>query len=278
VNHCEVFRVLSGREIIEGAGVRVRRVLGIPELQYHDPFLLLDEFKSSESQDYAGGFPEHPHRGFETVTYMLNGAMRHKDHAGNQGVLGPGCVQWMTAGRGIIHSEMPIQKSGLMWGFQLWINLPASEKMKEPMYQDISTEKIPALVLETGAHIRLIAGSIFGAVGPVTGISTAPLYLDVNVSEESECIIPIPFGHNVLAYVFEGEGRVGTKSLRLGQLAVLSNGYSVVIKTECVPMRLLVIAAMPLNEPMVRCGPFVMNSNMEIREAFEQIKLGTFLE
>jgi len=275
----DVEKVVRAQEALEGAGVRIRRSLGTPALDYHDPFLLLDEFKSDEGQDYIAGFPDHPHRGFETVTYMLAGAMRHEDHEGNRGELGPGSVQWMTAGRGIIHSEMPLQEDGLMWGFQLWVNLPAEQKMVAPRYQDIASERIPTVETPAGAKIRVIAGEAEGAVGPVEGIATAPLYLDVALPAASDYELPVPAEHNALVYVFEGEGVIGGEVLAAGELGVLvrDDAERVSFASSEHPLRALLIAARPLNEPMARYGPFVMNTREEIQKAFEDYQRGTFL-
>jgi len=275
----DVTDIVTAQEAMEGAGVRIRRTLGSPALDSLDPFLLLDEFKSAEGADYIAGFPDHPHRGFETVTYMLAGAMRHEDHAGNRGELGPGSVQWMTAGKGIIHSEMPMQRDGLMWGFQLWVNLPAKDKMTSPRYQDIPADRIVATEHSAGALIRVIAGTVDGVTGPVEGIATSPLYLDIEISEDSDCTIAVPREHNAFVYVFDGEGAVGTKLLAAGQLGVLSKGESEAVRlvTTKRPMRALLLAARALNEPMVRYGPFVMNTRDEIHQAFEDYKRGTFL-
>src|SRR2546425_8414962 len=192
----QVTKVVTGQPTSDGAGVQLTRVLGTPQLDHLDPFLLLDEFKSDKPGDYLAGFPDHPHRGFETVTYMLAGAMRHKDHVGNQGELVAGSVQWMTAGRGIIHSEMPIQRDGLMWGFQLWVNLPARDKMTVPRYQDIAPEKIPETLLGDGVTARVIAGEAGGVRGPVEGIVTEPLYLDVRMEPQHQVSIAMTPGHN----------------------------------------------------------------------------------
>ncbi len=275
----DVAQIVSAQEALEGAGVRIRRTIGTPELDYLDPFLLLDEFKSAEGADYIAGFPDHPHRGFETVTYMLAGSMWHEDHKGNRGELGPGSVQWMTAGRGIVHSEMPMQEHGLMWGFQIWVNLPAAHKMTAPRYQDIPAEAIPTAMTKNGATLRVVAGTVDGTNGPVEGIATSPLYVDVEVLKDSECVIPIPREHNGFVYVFEGEGVAGEKLLASGQLGVLSRGESEAVRlvTTAQPMRLLLLAAKPLDEPMARYGPFVMNTREEIHEAFEDYKRGTFL-
>ena len=272
-------KIVRAQEATEGAGVRIRRSLGSSALDYHDPFLLLDEFKSEEGADYAAGFPDHPHRGFETVTYMLAGAMRHEDHKGNRGELGPGSVQWMTAGRGIIHSEMPLQEDGLMWGFQLWVNLPARNKMTEPRYQDIPASAIPEVSAEGGVVIRVIAGEAEGTRGPVEGIATSPVYLDVRVPAGRTYEHPTAQEHNALVYVFEGVGEVGGERVAAGELAVLSrDGEDAVgLTASDRPMRALVLAAKPLGEPLARYGPFVMNTRAEIEQAFEDYRRGTFL-
>jgi len=279
MKHRTVTQVVTGQEALEGAGVRIRRTLGTPALDHFDPFLLLDEFKSDDGADYIAGFPDHPHRGFETVTYMLAGSMRHEDHKGNRGELGPGSVQWMTAGRGIVHSEMPMQRDGLMWGFQLWVNLPAKDKMTEPRYQDVPAEAIPTVELDGEAKLRVIAGTIAGTEGPVRGIATSPLYVDVSLPKDAECELPVPSGHNAFCYVFEGEGVVGETLLTAGQLGALSQGESEAVRlvTTERPLRLLLLAAKPLGEPVARYGPFVMNTREEIHQAFEDYKHGTFL-
>ena len=273
-------KIVRAQEATEGAGVRIRRSLGTSALDYHDPFLLLDEFKSEEGADYVAGFPDHPHRGFETVTYMLAGSMRHEDHKGNRGELGPGSVQWMTAGRGIIHSEMPLQSDGLMWGFQLWVNLPARNKMTEPRYQDIPASAIPEVQAEGGVTIRVITGEAQGIRGPVEGIATSPLYLDVLVPAGRTYEHPTAQEHNALAYVYEGAGEVGGERVEAGELAVLSrNGEEAVRLTASEgPMRVLLLAAKPLEEPLARYGPFVMNTRAEIEQAFEDYRRGTFLD
>src|SRR5687767_5360320 len=197
-----VQRVIIGQETSDGGGVRLKRSLGSAQLDHLDPFLLLDEFKSAQGSDYVAGFPDHPHRGFETVTYMLAGSMEHRDHQGNHGLLGPGSVQWMTAGRGIIHSEMPRQHEGLMWGFQLWVNLPARDKMGPPRYQDIPPDRVPEASTPGGARVRVLAGEAAGRTGPVEGIVTQPLYLDVAVPAGVRFTQPVPAGHSSFAYVF----------------------------------------------------------------------------
>jgi redox-sensitive bicupin YhaK (pirin superfamily) len=277
-----ISKIVRAQEAMEGAGVRIRRSLGTSALDYLDPFLLLDEFKSAEGADYIAGFPDHPHRGFETVTYMLAGAMRHEDHKGNRGELGPGSVQWMTAGRGIIHSEMPMQQDGLMWGFQLWVNLPAKDKMTEPRYQDIAADRIPTVTTASGARVRVIAGEVEGKLGPVEGIATAPMYVDIEVPENSDYELHVPSEHNGFVYVFEGEGVIGTEALTEGELGVLgpvgtTGGEAVHFTTKQHTMRALLIAARPLGEPMARSGPFVMNTREELHQAFNDYKRGTFL-
>lgn len=275
----EVERVVRAQEKMEGAGVVVRRSLGTPALDQRDPFLLLDEFRSAKGADYIAGFPDHPHRGFETVTYMLAGSMRHEDHRGNRGELGPGSVQWMTAGRGIIHSEMPLQKDGLMWGFQLWVNLPAAKKMTEPRYQDIPASEIPEVETAGGARVRVIAGEASGLTGPVKEIATEPLYLDLHLPAEKSFSLDVPVDHNVLCYVFEGQGRVAEESLGEGELAVLEKeGSGVELIAGASGMRALVLAAKPLGEPVARYGPFVMNTSEEITQAIADFRQGKFLD
>jgi quercetin 2,3-dioxygenase len=200
-----IVRVVPAQDTSDGGGVRLRRSLGTAALDHLDPFLLFDEFKSDRRDDYVAGFPDHPHRGFETVTYMLAGAMEHQDHRGNRGNLVAGSVQWMTAGRGIIHSEMPRQEGGLMWGFQLWVNLPARDKMTAPRYQDIPPNRVPIWEGEDGTRVRVLAGEAKGLRGPVEGVVTSPLYLDVQLPARSRFVQPVAAGHNGFAYVYEGE-------------------------------------------------------------------------
>jgi redox-sensitive bicupin YhaK (pirin superfamily) len=268
---------VEARETSDGAGVRLKRSLGTPAVDYLEPFLLLDEFKSDDSADYIAGFPDHPHRGFETVTYMLAGSMEHKDHKGHTGALGAGSVQWMTAGRGIVHSEMPKQKDGLMWGFQLWVNLPAQDKMCEPRYQEIPPHRIPVLTLDDGTEVRVIAGRSGRVSGAVTGIATAPLYLDVKVPPESRFQQAVPPEHNAFVYVFDGEGKVGEeKGLAAGHLAVCEDGDAIGVETTASHMRLLLLAAEPLVEPVARFGPFVMNTQEELIQAVRDFQTGSF--
>jgi len=273
-----VTKIVPGQPTSDGAGVRLNRVLGTPQLDHLDPFLLLDEFKSDKPGDYLAGFPDHPHRGFETVTYMLAGAMQHRDHVGNEGELVAGSVQWMTAGRGIVHSEMPRQKDGLMWGFQLWVNLPARDKMMAPRYQDIPPGKIPEVELSPGVKARVIAGEAGGTRGPVEGITTQPLYLDVRMDPRSRAAVKLAPGHTAFAYVYEGRVNVGeganAQDIAAGRLAALCEGDALSVTTNDEPGRFLLLAARPLREPIARYGPFVMNTREEIAQAVEDYRSG----
>jgi len=272
----------------DGAGVKLRRSLGSQRGLQVDPFLMLDEFYSDDPKDYIAGFPAHPHRGFETVTYMLDGHMRHEDHLGNRGDLGPGDVQWMTAARGIIHSEMPQQTEGRMRGFQLWINLPAKEKMKPAHYRDIPAQRVPTIRLPSGASAKVIAGTaqLDGqtASGPVNGpderLSTDPLYLDLNLPAAADIVVPVTRGHNAFVYVYDGEARVGPResvqTLPHRAAGILSDGERVRIEGGARGARLLLLAARPLNEPVVQYGPFVMNTRQEIEQAMEDYRSGRF--
>lgn len=277
-----VTRIIKAQPTSDGAGVRLFRTIGSQTLDSVDPFLLLDEFKSEQSNDYLAGFPDHPHRGFETVTYMLAGSMQHKDHKGNEGNLIAGSVQWMTAGRGIIHSEMPKQDNGLMWGFQLWVNLPAAHKMTQPRYQDIPPEDVPELTNSSGVKIRIVAGEIGEVRGAVRGIVTDPLYHDVHVPRNTNYTLPVQKGHAACCYVFGGQGQFGATDTNPGQrvaaqqLALLSDGEELSVKTENDAVRLLLLAGKPLREPIARYGPFVMNTREEIVKAFEDYQRGMF--
>ncbi|MDP1969825.1 MAG: pirin family protein [Methylobacter sp.] len=272
--------VISGQNTSDGAGVKLKRVVSQRQKNSFDPFILLDEFGSDEAVDYIGGFPDHPHRGFETVTYMLEGAMLHRDHLGNEGHLRAGDVQWMTAAHGIIHSEMPEQENGLLHGFQLWINLPAKEKMKAPHYQEFAAEKIPRVALPNGGYIKVIAGEYATETqkisGPVTGVTTQPLYFDVLLSPQQQLDIPVAAQHTVLVYVYKGELAVGISDriLKAGQLGQLINGENIQLATQDRSAQFLVLAALPLNEPVVQSGPFVMNSSEEIEQAFRDYRDG----
>ena len=272
-----VTRRVRGIPTSDGAGVKLTRVIGQRALEMLDPFLMLDEFGSEAATDYIAGFPSHPHRGFETVTYMLDGRMRHRDNHGNSGLLESGSVQWMTAGRGIVHSEMPEQDHGLMRGFQLWVNLPAADKMSAPRYQDIAPEKIPAVEPAQGVRVRVVAGELFGARGPVSGVATEPVYLDVALQSGAQVEIPIPATHNAFAYLFEGEGvQVGNDELARSELGVLSPGDSLRLTAGDKPARVLVVAGKPLNEPVAKYGPFVMNTPEQIVQAMQDYQAGRF--
>jgi len=261
----------------DGAGVSLRRSLGRAADARVDPFLMLDEFSSDDPDDYIAGFPPHPHRGFETVTYMLDGHMLHEDHLGNRGDLLPGGAQWMTAGRGIIHSEMPQQESGRMRGFQLWINLPAAEKMKPAHYRDIRPEEIPTAALPDGGEVRVIAGKVDvagGTVsGPVQGLSTEPLYIDVRLPAGARFVQNLPDRHNAFIYAYEGSPEIGAggdrRRLAAQNAGVLSPGATVEVQASGGATRFLLLAARPLGEPVVQHGPFVMNSRDEILQAIE---------
>jgi hypothetical protein len=257
----------------DGAGVKLRRSLGSRQNLRFDPFLMLDEFFSDDPDDYLAGFPSHPHRGFETVTYMLDGHMRHEDSFGNRGDLGPGDVQWMTAARGIIHSEMPQQTAGRMRGFQLWINLPAREKMKPAAYRDIPSGEIPTVPLAGGGELRVIAGEFeqagAKAAGPIAGLSTQPLYYDLRLPSLAGVSIPTPLSHNVFLYVYEGNAVVGddAKPLPFRSAGLLTPGGFVRVRAGEQGVRALLLGGKPIGEPVVQYGPFVMNTPEEIQQA-----------
>jgi redox-sensitive bicupin YhaK (pirin superfamily) len=276
-----VVKTVRGRPTNDGAGVRLNRVMGTPELPDLDPFLLLDEFRSDDAGDYIAGFPNHPHRGFESVTYMLAGRMRHGDNQGNSGLLAAGSVQWMTAGRGIVHSEMPEQEGGLMWGFQLWVNLPAKDKMTAPRYQDIAPETIPVPeAAAQGVRIKAVAGEVDGVSGPVTAVATEPVYLDIELEPGTRYTAALPPGHNAFVYVFAGAAAIGSPAERAarGELSVLGReGDSVTLAAAGdEAARLLLVAGRPLGEPVARYGPFVMNTAPEIHRAIEDFRTGRF--
>jgi hypothetical protein len=273
-----VERIVAGQSVMDGAGVRINRVLTGPLQRRLDPFLMLDAFGSDKPGDYIAGFPEHPHRGFETVTYMLHGRMRHRDSAGNEGLVTDGGVQWMTAGRGVAHSEMPEQNEGLMEGFQLWLNLPAKDKMSEPWYRDIPTEEVPRFALEGGVTVQVIAGNTHGVAGAVQRAHTEPLYLDLEIPAGVTVDQPIPAGHNAFVYVFRGEAVIDGKGVASGRMAILDNapGADGVRIKALAPARVLVLAGRPLNEPIAQYGPFVMNTEQELYQAVEDFRAGRF--
>jgi len=276
--------VLKAQTIQAGAGVSPYRAIGNPALREIDPFLLLDEMHSDQADDYSSGFPSHPHRGFETLSYMISGKMRHRDSRGNEGVISSGGVQWMSAARGIIHSEFPEQDDGLLWGYQIWINLPAANKMDEPRYCDIPAETIPTRILNEGGFIKVIAGDgIADQPGPVTRNDIDLVLLDVSLSPHSRLRQPLPKGHTVFAYVSEGEVEFGCSSLnspalvRRRAIAVFDEGEHVSAITTDSAARFLLVAGRPIGEPIARQGPFVMNTRAEIDQAihdYQQGKLG----
>jgi len=275
----KLLSLVTGMPATDGAGVKLVRVIGQPALQELDPFLLLDAFRSDNPDDYIAGFPSHPHRGFETVTYLLNGRMRHKDNAGNEGVIEPGGIQWMTAGKGIIHSEMPEQEEGKLEGFQLWINLPASHKMTQPAYQEYDVDNIP-VETRPGTSIRVITGETSqGTLGPVSQPLTEPLYLDVSLDANTAFSESIPELHNAFVYVIQGslrlENEQGEKiSATRDQLAILSQGTAIELESQEQPARFLLIAGKPIGEPIARSGPFVMNSQEELQQAYMDYQSG----
>jgi redox-sensitive bicupin YhaK (pirin superfamily) len=273
-----VERLVGGQFVMDGAGVKINRVLTGPLQRRLDPFLMLDAFGSDKPGDYIAGFPEHPHRGFETVTYMLTGRMRHRDSGGNEGLITNGGVQWMTAGRGVAHSEMPEQNEGLMEGFQLWLNLPGKDKMCEPWYRDIPSEEVPRFALENGAEVQVIAGHTHGITGAVMREATQPLYLDVHVPAGASVDLPVPRGHNAFLYVYRGEVVVEGKGVPQARMAILDNAPDAdgVRINAAQDSRLLLIAGRPLGEPIAQYGPFVMNTQEELVQAVEDFRAGRF--
>jgi quercetin 2,3-dioxygenase len=271
-----ITRRLRGQATSDGAGVRLTRVIGTREIPELDPFLMLDEFGSDKPGDYIAGFPSHPHRGFETVTYMLDGRMRHKDNHGNEGLLTPGSVQWMTAGRGIVHSEMPEQEQGLMRGFQLWVNLPARDKMGAPKYQEFSAESIPSVTPHEGVGIKVIAGRVGDVLGPVQQPATDPTYLDVSLAADAAFEHPVAAGHSAFAYVYEGEIAVDAAIIGKGELLVFGPGDAVRFNGLAERSKFILVAGRPIGEPVARYGPFVMNTQAEIMQAVQDYQAGRF--
>ncbi|MBK8066699.1 MAG: pirin family protein [Rhodanobacteraceae bacterium] len=274
----KIARVVRGMPTSDGAGVRLTRVIGSPQLMDLDPFLMLDEFGTDRPEDYIAGFPDHPHRGFETVTYMLDGRMRHRDNHGNSGLLVPGAVQWMSAGRGLVHSEMPEQQEGRMRGFQLWINLPARLKMSEPRYQEFPPEQIPSVAPAPGVVAKVIAGEVGGVRGPVEQAATDPVYVDLHLQAGASFAQPLPEHHSAFLYVYEGALAVdGVMPVLAQQLAVLGPGDSVVVQATAEgTTRAILVAGRPLREPVARYGPFVMNTREELVQAVEDLRAGRF--
>ena len=280
----QVREVIEPQAVVEGAGVRLKRSIATQRLDYLDPFLLFDHFGSDDPDDYIAGFPLHPHRGIETVTYMLSGVVAHKDSLGNAGSIQGGDIQWMTAGSGIMHEEMPQSTDGRLDGFQLWVNLPANLKMTRPRYQDVRSDLIPEVHREDGVVIRVIAGEEGEVQGAVGDIYADPIYLDVSVPAGVTFSQPVVRGHNAFAYVFAGEGRFGVTGENEGELVghprlvVLDDGDHVVVHAEAQSVRVLLVSGKPLHEPIVRYGPFVMNSREQIQQALQDLRDGTFVK
>ncbi|MEJ1172303.1 pirin family protein [Variovorax sp. CCNWLW235] len=274
--------IVAGVSTSDGDGVKLTRVLQQPLQKRLDPYLMLDAFGSDNPGDYIGGFPNHPHRGFETVTYMIAGRMRHRDSAGHEGLLQNGGVQWMTAGRGLVHSELPEQEEGLMEGFQLWLNLPARDKMREPWYRDIQSEEIPEYTTAAGVHVRVIAGESHGIEGAVRREQTEPLYLDLSLPPGAEFAQPLPDDHNALVYVYRESVWIAGSEVPTRRMAILANdpgSDGVVLRagaTNHSPARVLLIAGKPLNEPIAQYGPFVMNTQEQVKEAVHDFQNGKF--
>jgi redox-sensitive bicupin YhaK (pirin superfamily) len=275
-------RISKSKKTMEGAGVLLKRVFGYNEVPLLDPFLLLDDFHSDNPDDYIAGFPWHPHRGIETITYMLHGNIKHGDSLGNGGIINPGDVQWMTAGSGIIHEEMPQQNNRLLWGFQLWANLPASHKMMDPRYRDVKKEQIPEISLNGGkVKVKVIAGEINGTKGPVQDVVTNPEYFDVTIDSESEFTHDITRGHTAFAYVIEGKGffdPISDQLISAENLVIFEDGESIRITTKDESVRFLLISGKPIGEPVAWYGPIVMNTEEELRIAFEEYRNGIFIK
>jgi redox-sensitive bicupin YhaK (pirin superfamily) len=275
-------REITGLSTSDGAGVKLLRSVGSGPHARLDPFLMLDEFSSVNPGDYIAGFPAHPHRGFDTVTYLLDGNMRHEDHMGNVGHIRSGGVQWMTAGRGVIHAEMPEQVEGRMRGFQLWINLPAREKMKPAVYRDIQSEQIPVLDLASGGSVKVIAGAISvegkSVQGPIHGLSTEPLYIDVKLPAHSRLSVDVADKHHAFVYVYEGKVQIGERVVNNHSAGVLSDGDKIELHSLDQETRFLVLAGKPIGEPVVQYGPFVMNTRAEIEQAMMDYQNGTLTQ
>lgn len=268
----KVIKKVKGMPVSDGAGVKLLRIIGQPDLKRLDPFLMLDEFGSEHAEDYIAGFPQHPHRGFQTVTYMLEGKMGHKDSVGNKGVIEDGGLQWMNAGKGIIHEEMPQQTEGRMRGFQLWINLPASEKMSEPGYQDIASAAIPE-VLTKHAKIRVLAGDFKGVQGPVKTQSVQPQFIDMHYAEQGEISWPVDAQQNGFIYVYEGEVEIAGELIQKDELGVIEFDGLISVTAKA-GAKAIVVSGTPINEPIAQYGPFVMNTVTEIQQALKDYQSG----
>ena len=280
----KVNQIIEPQPVMEGAGVKLIRSIATSDLDHVDPFLLFDHFGSKDPADYIKGFPMHPHRGIETVTYMIQGTVNHKDSIGNTGSITDGDVQWMTSGRGIMHEEMPQPHEDQMVGFQLWVNLPARLKMTIPRYQNILSDQIPEIQHDDGVKIHVIAGAVDGIHGPVKEIVAEPTYLDVSIPSNGSFSHPIERGHAAFAYVFEGEGRFEDGNAAAGRpvshprLIVFGDGDRVAVRAAVPGLRFLLVSGKPLNEPIARWGPFVMNTREEIEQTLQEIKNGTFIK
>lgn len=280
-NQRKVKKILKSRSTLEGAGVRLERVFGFHEVPLFDPFLLLDHFGSDNPDDYLAGFPWHPHRGIETITYMLEGEVEHEDSLGNKGVIKDGDVQWMTAGSGIIHQEMPHRSEGLMQGFQLWANLPAKNKMMHPRYRDIKKEEIPEFTVNDKVQVKIISGNVNGTKGPVQDIVTDPEYIDVSIQTDGIFKHPVKQGYTILAYIFEGAGFFDNKQKEMtnkGSVVLYADGDFVEIYTKDKSVRFLLISGKPIGEPVAWNGPIVMNTENELRIAFQEYRNNTFIK
>ncbi len=275
-----VARVTRGMPAEDGAGVKLTRLIGTPEIPDIDPILMLDNFGSDDPKAYIAGFPPHPHRGFETVSYMIQGSLKHRDNKGGEGLITDGGVQWMTAGRGVVHSEMPAQTSGMMYGFQLWLNLPAAEKMRAPWYRDIPAAEIPQVAVGEGATAKLIAGSWGETKGPGPDRPTEPFIADVALTSGVRAAVPVPDGHAAFAFVFRGAAKLGPENLARelvkGDLGVLDGKGALLAVAGADGARILIVAAKPLREPIAKYGPFVMNTQDELRQAFADFQRGAF--
>lgn len=273
--------ILPSRETIEGAGVHLRRAFGNHQVPRLDPFLLLDDFRSENPADYAAGFPWHPHRGIETVTYMLDGVVEHQDSIGNRGVIGSGDVQWMTSGSGIVHQEMPKPLDGLMGGFQLWVNLPSSNKMMNPRYQEMKRASIPEVQPAKGVNVRIVCGELGGVLGPVRDIVVEPEYLDVRMSPHAVFDHPVERGHTLFTYILQGKGRFDLESGEVvdsESLALFSDGDRVRVEALGDTLRFLLVSGKPIREPVAWWGPIVMNTRRELEVAIEEFQSGTFIK
>ncbi len=277
----KISRIIHGQPTSDGAGVRLTRIFGFYEQGLLDPFLMLDYFGSENPNDYIAGFPWHPHRGMETVTYMLDGKVEHSDSMGNSGVIGKGDIQWMTAGSGIIHQEMPQNTGGRMGGFQLWVNLPKSAKMIAPRYQDIPASKVQTVTLENGVKVKVLAGTFQGTRGPVENIIADPEYFDVEMPENSEFVMPVNTDYTVFAYLYEGSARFDenrTDPMRAGQGALFGKGPQVKAMTGASKARFILISGKPIGEPIAWRGPIVMNTEAELNEAFKELREDQFIK